>query len=226
MKLNKLSKTTMSLATAMGALAMTTSTNAATPILSVDFNDTAGAHQAGFTAWDEGTGFSKTNVGGSGLDVTITGASAMHPRGAAVDGVDAGFTYANLYNDWLYGSAGPMDFSISGLDANTEYEITWYSYDNNGSVAPHTIKATVATDTTGDTLSFTPGSSTAAPKANDDFAFTGTWISTTGTLNLTAGATSGTSSRVNGFEISAVPEPTTTALLGLGGLALILRRRK
>ena len=25
---------------------------------------------------------------------------------------------------------------------------------------------------------------------------------------------------------SAVPEPTTTALLGLGGLALILRRRK
>ena len=28
------------------------------------------------------------------------------------------------------------------------------------------------------------------------------------------------------FEGSAVPEPTTTALLGLGGLALIMRRRK
>ncbi len=27
-------------------------------------------------------------------------------------------------------------------------------------------------------------------------------------------------------DISAVPEPSTTALLGLGGLALILRRRK
>ncbi len=28
------------------------------------------------------------------------------------------------------------------------------------------------------------------------------------------------------LDLSAVPEPTTTALLGLGGLALILRRRK
>jgi hypothetical protein len=27
-------------------------------------------------------------------------------------------------------------------------------------------------------------------------------------------------------DFLAVPEPTTTALLGLGGLALILRRRK
>jgi hypothetical protein len=28
------------------------------------------------------------------------------------------------------------------------------------------------------------------------------------------------------LDIAAVPEPSTTALLGLGGLALILRRRK
>lgn len=30
----------------------------------------------------------------------------------------------------------------------------------------------------------------------------------------------------NGFELTSVPEPTTTGLLGLGGLALILRRSK
>jgi len=29
-----------------------------------------------------------------------------------------------------------------------------------------------------------------------------------------------------GGDQAAIPEPTTTALLGLGGLALILRRRK
>ena len=31
---------------------------------------------------------------------------------------------------------------------------------------------------------------------------------------------------INGFEVEAVPEPSSAALLGLGGLALILRRRK
>ena len=65
-------------AVAMACFAMPTSANAAS-LLSVDFNDIVspvgtGLPQAGFTAWDEGTGFSKTNVGGSGLDVTITGA--------------------------------------------------------------------------------------------------------------------------------------------------------
>ncbi len=29
-----------------------------------------------------------------------------------------------------------------------------------------------------------------------------------------------------GYQLTAVPEPSSTALLGLGGLALILRRRK
>ena len=32
--------------------------------------------------------------------------------------------------------------------------------------------------------------------------------------------------RFDNFEVNAVPEPSSAALLGLGGLALILRRRK
>ena len=41
-------------------------------------------------------------------------------------------------------------------------------------------------------------------------------------------ATSGTGSRDFRFSVAgtAVPEPSSAALLGLGGLALILRRRK
>ena len=38
-----------------------------------------------------------------------------------------------------------------------------------------------------------------------------------------SGATIGT---IDDFSLTTIPEPTTTALLGLGGLALILRRRK
>ncbi|MDG0993448.1 MAG: PEP-CTERM sorting domain-containing protein [Akkermansiaceae bacterium] len=49
-------------------------------------------------------------------------------------------------------------------------------------------------------------------------------------LNRHNGNTDPTSGRIGfseaGFVVSPVPEPSTTALLGLGGLALILRRRK
>jgi hypothetical protein len=39
------------------------------------------------------------------------------------------------------------------------------------------------------------------------------------------GATS-TGLQLNAYQLRSVPEPSSTALLGLGGLALILRRRK
>ena len=44
----------------------------------------------------------------------------------------------------------------------------------------------------------------------------------------TAGADNGDNNfaTVDNVNLTAVPEPTSTALLGLGGLALILRRRK
>ena len=59
--------------------------------------------------------------------------------------------------------------------------------------------------------------------------FNGTTIATMFGTNLDSGPVllytldGGTSDTIS---IALVPEPTTTALLGLGGLALILRRRK
>ena len=212
MKISKKIKTTMSLAAAMGAIAMTTSANAT--ILSVDFDDTAGT-QAGFIS---GT------TTAAGPTVSISGAVGIYTRGNAVDGVDPGFTYASLYNDWLYGTT--VDFSISGLDANTAYEITWYSYDGYWAGGSTTFEAKDGSDTSGDTIESLTITAAGTPTANDDMAYTGTWTSTTGTLDLTVSTAGASEVRVNGFEISAVPEPSTTALLGLGGLALILRRRK
>ncbi|MBT3295647.1 MAG: hypothetical protein HN383_10275 [Verrucomicrobia bacterium] len=161
-------------------------------LLSVDFN--AGTVQTGFIA---GT---TSGASDGGITLGITGAGGIITRGAAVDGVDPGFTYANLYNDWLYGTS--VDFSISGLDANTAYEITWYSYDDNNTVYNNIITAKAGSNTTGDTLLTTSGGRV-PPKANDDLAFTGTWTSTTGTLDLTNVDAFTSGVRVNGIEISA-----------------------
>ena len=44
--------------------------------------------------------------------------------------------------------------------------------------------------------------------------------------SIDAGGGNWTGAKLQYFEVIAVPEPSSTALLGLGGLALILRRRK
>ena len=45
-------------------------------------------------------------------------------------------------------------------------------------------------------------------------------------LTLEVGSADGRGLYIDNINLTLVPEPTTTALLGLGGLALILRRRK
>jgi len=46
------------------------------------------------------------------------------------------------------------------------------------------------------------------------------------TFHTDRGLGGGNRASVSGFLITTVPEPSSAALLGLGGLALILRRRK
>ena len=118
-----------------------------------------------------------------------------------------------------------MHFSISGLVPNSAYEITWYSYDGYFDGGATTFKAKAGSDTSGATIVTQTISAAGTPTANDDMAYTGTWTSTTGTLDLTASAVIAGQARVNGFEISVVPEPGSLALLGLGGLCVLRRRR-
>ncbi len=73
----------------------------------------------------------------------------------------------------------------------------------------------------GTAISIDPNDSTAI------YAFNG--ISVNGSDQIVISFDAGSSTNVqhiNAIELTAVPEPSSTALLGLGGLALILRRRK
>lgn len=53
-----------------------------------------------------------------------------------------------------------------------------------------------------------------------------TFTGLTGDTLTISGGQNSTRSPLLGFQLVAVPEPSSTALLGLGGLALMLRRRK
>ena len=81
---------------------------------------------------------------------------------------------------------------------------------------------------------FSPGA-WGAGNHNLDGGLTGTLAYVgdgTGVVRLRIGPDAGTfgqgrfASEIDNISVDVVPEPTTTALLGLGGLALILRRRK
>lgn len=60
---------------------------------------------------------------------------------------------------------------------------------------------------------------------NGQFAI-GTFTASGTTQDLTALANGFGQAHINAFQVRAVPEPSSAALLGLAGFALILRRRK
>ena len=58
------------------------------------------------------------------------------------------------------------------------------------------------------------------------FTFTADTIQSTLVFVETSGNTNSSNPAIDNVSVNAVPEPSSAALLGLGGLALILRRRK
>ena len=205
MKLNY--KTTMSLAAAMGSLALATSANAALTVTSYTY-DAAGVQPGGQTVLEDPGNLKLTD--------------GVYPISGWNDGTNVGF---------IGGSAGQLKpgvtFDLGGqvdlmtIDVWTEEQFAYgsESVTISSSVNGSTWSATTVADTLawvdqgavfGNKVTIDVSSLPTGQFYKMDFIEPGQWMMIT---------------EVD-FEGSAVPEPTTTALLGLGGLALIMRRRK
>ena len=148
----------------------------------------------------------------------------INPNGATQNDINtfssAGATPDPLRDDWYNlntGSAytGPVPWELTGLTANGIYNITFFSDRHFRG---------------GNTVITTGGVGLGPKDAEGDANFTAVVADGTGKLAgtwdvINPGAWC-TWSGLQFEQTGVVPEPSTTALLGLGGLALILRRRK
>ncbi len=151
-------------------------------------------------------------------DVTLFGGAATDDTTNGAGGA------ADLANDRVFGGASGL-LSIAGL-ADGDYVLQMMMSDTRALGGTNNLTADF-------------GATTAGGTADETISVGGTGGLITVEFNVTAGTTAnvyleqvtgvGTfSGGVSALQLRnvTVPEPSSTALLGLGGLALILRRRK
>lgn len=140
-----------------------------------------------------------------------------------------------------FGKGVDRTITITGLTLNGLYDIYIYALSHNtgswGNTAD-TERAAGSFITTnisgnGQTQALENGNTGTGPgtfTAGSNYVlFQSIVADGSGNISIVANALDGagaTRLHVNGLQIAAVPEPSSTALLGLGGLALLLRRRK
>lgn len=231
-------------ALAVGILIGTISaTTIAAPVLSVDFGRNVGNNpatpspvQSGFNGMagnfplgPDSPPPSLSQVFGT-FTVTVTGDPyhgsdysrvGFEDTAGAAASIDP--SIRNLYEDAMINNldlddGSGLNLSIQGVTPNTPYSLKLWSYN-----AENTIYATPTQfgPRAGSNTSGTSGSilqfASPAPVTLDDYSTTIIVSSTTNTLDIHAASTANFGgTRMNGFELSAVPEPTAFVLAAIG----------
>jgi hypothetical protein len=195
------------------------------------WNHVTGANLASSTLADS------TGDSSAGVTMTVSGEGGNMP----------GHSQNNQSGDDIFdvvikGGSNSFDFTVNfgNLDPGATYDLVYYAdwyWAENGSTVP--VSQTAGSGLTGTfniNISFDGrGADGVGPLLEDtDAANVGTANANYARFNgLTPDAggniailTDGGNFPTSGFQLVQVPEPSSTALLGLGGLALILRRRK
>lgn len=176
----------------------------------------------------------------SGVGVTFTPGSSTVTPGSASGSNDARL-YSNFYDEF---GAPAASIQVTNIPYAL-YDVYFYrsASETNGSIraGQFTIGAqnryvrggiaNPAADGTGYVVSndttFTPGAPSATTQGNY-VVFTGLTDSTLNAsfVGVNAGDVSVLRNKAVGFQIVQVPEPSTIALMGLGGVVLLARRRR
>lgn len=240
-------KSLLALAAILASTGAVTTASAQT-VLAVDFNASFDANSTTETSIAF-SGFNTLTNGGSLNPSATFGAYTVQFFGATVQGryrsslTDSGsFTYNDMmedlatnFNRVLNASATSATtptanaFTISGLQANTTYQIQLWSLDrsfNNGAVQ-YWWNTTSGTGASATLLGSITNSTSILPTSNDSYSVVGTVTSSaTGTLSFGHVTTLG-NGVLNGFVLSAIPEPSAfAALAGLFTLGFAAYRRR
>ena len=244
MKINKSMKTTMSLA-ALAVAAFIGSASAAITYVGNQYNMEEFTNDTG-VGWRNASTAKSFDIDGDNIigtdgydfagdstvaslpsyvaSVTGSGGHGDLNRGLIDDPTDP--SGADIGTGW-HGS-GSETIVFQGNSLATETLRLSVLYDGTWDFAYGTQTFTLTQTVGGGSDSVTSPTLTLAGDGLDVASFDITGIQDGDTFQLTSNKVDISWSLISGvaFDTAAVPEPSTTALLGLGGLALILRRRK
>lgn len=203
----------------LSVLALAATSASAATLLSIDFG--SGAVETGFTGQSaSGAVYAITPT--TSITVAFSGQQGTFDRGAI-----AGSNQA-LYRDFIFDNGSDpvnpdITISLTGnaIAANTQYTLTFYSYDSGDTSKQTTFSG--FNGTTGTSLVAPRSGISGQPDSINEYAVTGTFTSSaTGTLTF---ALDGPRTVVNGFKLESIPEPSIALLGGLGLICLLRRRR-
>lgn len=190
-------------------------------IISFDFQSGSNT-ETGFTA------ISSAPISATSSGVTLSTSTA--PSGFRDRGETAPITGnpdVNILRDLAFWSTGDaIVFNLSGLDANTEYEGIFWVFDSESGNSGKNIDFITAGGSGGGTTSITTNNTDASA---NPYSFANFFSTASGTATITmdhTGGAGGAVSLINGLQLEVVPEPSSFAMMVMGGAALLCIRRR